>query len=585
MKQVKTMRKLLVYLKDYRKESVLSPLFKLLEAIFELFVPLVMAAVIDRGILQKDMSYVLKMGLLLLGLGAVGLGVSVTAQYYAAKAAVGFGTKLRSALFAHIQRFSFTELDTLGTSTLINRMTADANQVQTGVNMTLRLLLRSPFIVFGAMVMAFTVDAKAALIFVALIALLSITVAAVMAYTLPRHRGVQGQLDQVLLRTRENLTGVRVIRAFGKEESEIVRFQEDNRRLNDMQNRVGRISALMNPLTFVLVNSALIVLLHAGALRVEGGVLSQGAVVALVNYLSQILVELVKLANLILIITRALACAQRLKMVIDMEPSMEGPQGSVETEAIPAPPNTPVAIHFENVSMRYGGAGEDALTDINFTAKPGETVGVIGGTGSGKTTLVNLIPRFYDVSEGRVLINGVDVRQQDLAALRRRIGIVPQSAALFEGTIRENLLWGKEDATDSELWEALQAAQAAEIVRSKPRGLEEKLEQKGRNLSGGQRQRLTIARALLRRSEILILDDSASALDYATDAALRRAIAALSWGPTVFVVSQRASSVRQAHRILVLEDGLLVGNGTHQELMETCAVYREIYFSQYPKGA
>ncbi len=571
------MRKLLVYLKDYKKESILSPLFKLAEALLELLVPLVMAAMIDQGIGQRDMPYVVKMGLLLVALGAVGLASSITAQYFAAKAAVGFGGQLRRALFAHIQRFSYTQLDTLGTPLLINRMTTDVNQVQTGVNMTLRLLLRSPFIVFGALVMAFTVDVRIALIFAALIPLLAATVAAVMAYTLPRHREVQGRLDQVLLRTRENLTGVRVIRAFQMEAEETERFRQANESLRALQNRVSRISTLMNPLTYVLVNAALIVLLWTGAVRVEGGLLSQGAVVALVNYLSQILVELIKLANLILTITRALACAQRVEQVLALEPALEDPSAPVN-----APETPEETVCFSHVFARYVGAGEDALADIDFAAKRGQMIGVIGGTGSGKSTLVNLIPRFYDASVGEVRVNGVDVKAQDPLALRRKIGVVPQSAALFAGTVEENLRWGKADATDAELWEALEAAQAAEFVRDKSGGLQGRLEQNGRNVSGGQRQRLTIARALVRKPEILILDDSSSALDYATDAALRKALRQLSWQPTVFIVSQRTSSVRFADLILVLEDGRLAGKGTHEALLRECEIYRIINASQYP---
>lgn len=572
------MKTLFPFLKPYRRECVLSPLFKLFEAILELLVPLIMAAIIDRGISARDTGYVLRMGLLLVGLGLLGFAASVTAQFFAAKAAVGFAAKLRSSLFSHIQRFSYTELDTLGAPTLINRMTTDLNQVQTGVNMTLRLLLRSPFIVFGAMVMAFTVDAKTALIFVALIPLLAAVVVGVMWLTLPRHRQVQGQLDRILLHTRENLTGVRVLRAFNKQDAEIAAYEGDNGKLCEMQLRVGRLSALMNPLTYVLVNGALVALLWSGAWQVQGGLLSQGAVVALVNYLSQILVELIKFANLIVTVTKAAACAGRIETVLKRQPSMA-------EAASPTAANADGAgeVRFQSVSMRYQGAGGDSLTGISFTARRGQTVGVIGGTGSGKSTLVNLIPRFYDADQGQVLVGGVDVREQPLQALREKIAVVPQKAVLFHGTIRENLLWGKRNATDAELWAALETAQAAEVVRGKALGLDEPIEQGGRNLSGGQRQRLTIARALVKQPEILILDDSASALDYATDAALRKALREMASPATVFVVSQRASSIRFADLILVLDDGRLVGSGTHDELLQGCPVYQEIYYSQYPK--
>lgn len=573
------MRYLLPYLKPYRKECVTAPLFKLLEALLELLVPLIMAAIIDNGILRRDTGYVLRMGGVLVGLGLLGFVCAITAQYFAAKAAVGFAAKLKSALFAHIQSLSYTELDTVGAPTLINRLTTDMNQVQTGVNMTLRLLLRSPFVVFGAMVMAFFVDAQAALIFVALIPLLALVVVGIMRLTLPRHKQVQTQLDKVLLRTRENLTGVRVLRAFNKQDGETAAYESETQQLCDMQQRVGRLSALTNPLTYVLVNSALAALLWSGALRVDGGFLSQGAVVALVNYLSQILVELVKLANLIVTITKALACAGRIEGVLRLTPSMADPeQPRLVTDA-------PEAVRFEDVSTRYEGAGDDSLTHISFTALRGQTIGVIGGTGSGKSTLVNLIPRFYDATAGRVLVGGVDVKEQSTEALRNRIAVVPQKAVLFKGTIRENLCWGKRDATDDELWSALDIAQAAEIVRGKALGLDEPIEQNGRNLSGGQRQRLTIARALVRKPEILILDDSASALDYATDAALRKALREMDGGATVFIVSQRASSIRHADLILVLDDGELAGSGTHDELLAHCPVYQEIYYSQYPKEA
>lgn len=573
------MRYLLPYLKPYRKECITAPLFKLLEALLELLVPLIMAAIIDNGILRRDTGYVLRMGGLLVGLGLLGFVCAITAQFFAAKAAVGFAARLKSALFAHIQSLSYTELDTVGAPTLINRLTTDMNQVQTGVNMTLRLLLRSPFVVFGAMVMAFFVDAKAAFIFVALIPLLALVVVGIMRLTLPRHKQVQSQLDKVLLRTRENLTGVRVLRAFNKQEGETAAYEDDTQQLCAMQQRVGRLSALTNPLTYVLVNSALAALLWSGALRVDGGFLSQGAVVALVNYLSQILVELVKLANLIVTITKALACAGRIEGVFRLQASM-----SVSDQPHQASGGSE-AVRFEDVSARYAGAGESSLSHISFTALRGQIIGVIGGTGSGKSTLVNLIPRFYDATAGRVLVNGMDVKEQSAAALRSRIAVVPQKAVLFKGTIRENLLWGKRGATDEELWRALDIAQASEIVRGKALGLDEPIEQGGHNLSGGQRQRLTIARALVRKPEILILDDSASALDYATDAALRKAIQEMEGDTTVFIVSQRTSSIRQADLILVLDDGELAGSGTHDELLAHCPVYQEIYYSQYPKEA
>ena len=572
------MRTLFPFLKPYRKECIIAPLFKLLEALLELLVPLVMAAIIDQGIGGRDTGYVLRMGGVLVGLGLLGFAFSVTAQFFAAKAAVGFAARVKSALFAHIQSLSYTELDTVGAPTLINRMTTDMNQVQTGVNMTLRLLLRSPFVVFGAMVMAFTVDAKTALIFAALIPLLAVAVAAIMRLTLPRHKKVQGQLDKVLLHTRENLTGVRVLRAFHKQESDTEAYESDNRLLCDMQQRVGRLSALMNPLTYVMVNGALAALLWSGAVQVDGGILSQGAVVALVNYLSQILVELIKLANLIVTITKALACAGRVETVLKLTPGMADPSAPKAADAA-----SPVCVRFDHVCARYSGAGDESLTDISFTALKGQTIGVIGGTGSGKTTLVNLIPRFYDASSGSVQVDGVDVKEQSMQALRAKVGVVPQKAALFQGTIRENLRWGDASATDESLWQALETAQAAEVVRGKENGLDEMIEQNGRNLSGGQRQRLTIARALVKKPEILILDDSASALDYATDAALRKALRGLSGQTTTFIVSQRTSSIRFADLILVLDDGRLAGSGTHEELLESCPVYQEIYYSQYPK--
>ena len=572
------LKKLLVYMKEYKKESILGPLFKLLEATFELLVPLVMASVIDVGIHNRDQNYIIRMCLLLVGLGVVGLICSITAQYFAAKASVGFAANLRRALFSHIQSLSFTEMDRVGGATLITRMTSDVNQVQNGVNLTLRLLLRSPFVVFGAMVMAFTVDWKAALVFAAVIPLLAAVVFGIMLWTMPRYKKVQAGLDRVLGITRENLTGVRVVRAFGREEAETRRFQESNRELTNLQVFVGRISSLMNPLTFVLINVAAAVLIWVGAVRVDAGFLTQGAVVALLNYMSQILVELIKMANLIINISKALACANRISNVLETESTLASP---VSPKASGEERGTVV---FENVSLTYAGAGAPSLTNLSFRAGPGETIGIIGGTGSGKSTVVNLIPRFYDVTEGRVLVDGVDVREYDVNVLRGKIGAVMQKAVLFTGTIRENLLWGREDAGEEELWQALETAQAREFVEQKPGKLEEAVSQGGKNLSGGQKQRLTIARALVRRPEILILDDSASALDFATDAKLRKAIREMPGAPTVFLVSQRASSLQYADQIIVLDDGEAVGIGTHSELLESCEVYREIYVSQFEKA-
>lgn len=572
------LKKLLVYMKEYKKESILGPLFKLLEATFELLVPLVMASVIDVGIHNRDQNYIIRMCLLLVGLGVVGLICSITAQYFSAKASVGFAANLRRALFSHIQSLSFTEMDRVGGATLITRMTSDVNQVQNGVNLTLRLLLRSPFVVFGAMVMAFTVDWKAALVFAAVIPLLAAVVFGIMLWTMPRYKKVQAGLDRVLGITRENLTGVRVVRAFGREEAETRRFQESNRELTNLQVFVGRISSLMNPLTFVLINVAAAVLIWVGAVRVDAGFLTQGAVVALLNYMSQILVELIKMANLIINISKALACANRISNVLETESTLASP---VSPKASGEERGTVV---FENVSLTYAGAGAPSLTNLSFRAGPGETIGIIGGTGSGKSTVVNLIPRFYDVTEGRVLVDGVDVREYDVNVLRGKIGAVMQKAVLFAGTIRENLLWGREDAGEEELWQALETAQAREFVEQKPGKLEEAVSQGGKNLSGGQKQRLTIARALVRRPEILILDDSASALDFATDAKLRKAIREMPEAPTVFLVSQRASSLQYADQIIVLDDGEAVGIGTHSELLESCEVYREIYESQFQKA-
>lgn len=572
------MKSLLKYLKDYKKETILAPLFKMLEASFELFVPLVMAAIIDTGIAHADTGYILKMGAVLVGLGIIGLICSVTAQYFSAKAAVGFATKLRHALFAHIQGLSYTELDSVGSSTLITRMTSDVNQLQNGVNLTLRLLLRSPFIVFGAMIMAFTVDVKAALIFVVTIPLLSIVVFGIMIASLPLYRKVQAALDKVLGRTRENLEGSRVIRAFCKENQEIASFTEENEQLLKIQVFVGKISAAMNPVTYVIVNCALVVLLWTGAVRVDHGIITQGAVVALVNYMSQILVELIKLANLIIQITKALACAKRIERVFEVENSMEAATQIATTKQ----DNTKESIRFDHVSLTYKGGGEEALTDIDFSVEKGQTVGIIGGTGSGKTSVVNLIPRFYDVTKGSVFVNGINVKEYDASTLRDSIGIVPQKAALFKGTIRENLLWGNENATLEELEKALEISQAKEFVDSKEGKLDYMISQGGKNLSGGQRQRLTIARAIVRNPQILILDDSASALDFATDAKLRKAIREMRDDMTVVIVSQRAASIMYADKIVVLDDGEVAGVGTHETLLAENEVYQEIYYSQFP---
>ena len=569
------MKKLLVYLKGYEKETVLAPLFKMLEALFELFVPLVMAAVIDVGIGGHDRGYVIRMCLVLIALGVIGLACSITAQYFAAKAATGFSTVLRRELFAHIQSLSYTEMDNLGTSTLITRMTSDINQVQSGVNLVLRLFLRSPFIVFGAMIMAFTVDVKAAMIFVVAIPMLSVVVFGIMIWTMPLYRRVQGALDKVLGLTRENLTGVRVIRAFCLEEQEQAHFREKNERLTDVQKFVGKISGLMNPLTYIIVNGAVVVLLYTGAIRVDQGIITTGAVVALVNYMNQILVELVKLANLIINITKSVACGNRIQSVLEIPSSMKN--GS-DTNLARAD-----EVVFDHVGLTYAQAGTESLTDIDFSAKAGQTIGIIGGTGSGKSSLVNLIPRFYDATAGAVKINGKNVKDFDLETLRKMVGIVPQKAVLFKGTIEDNLRWGKKDATEEELWEALETAQAAEFVRERADGLQAKIDQGGKNLSGGQRQRLTIARALVGHPAILILDDSASALDFATDAALRKALREMKGSPIVFIVSQRTSSIRHADQIIVLDDGMVAGIGTHQELLENCPVYQEIHYSQFDR--
>lgn len=570
------MKKLLVYMKEYTKECVLGPLFKLLEASFELLVPLVMAAVVDTGIANGDKPYIIRMCLLLVALGVVGFLCAVTAQYFAAKASVGFSAKLRHVLFAHIQGLSFTEMDTAGTSTLITRMTSDINQVQNGVNLTLRLLLRSPFVVFGAMVMAFTIDWKAALVFAGVIPLLSLVVFGIMLWTMPRYKQVQSGLDRVLNVTRENLTGVRVIRAFGKEETETRRFEGDNEALTGLQMFVGRVSALMNPVTYILINLATVLLIWVGGRQVDAGKITQGQVIALINYMAQILVELIKLANLIINITKSLACANRVQSVLEIKPSLVSPaQGAVG--------NANGSVEFDHVTLTYKGAGAESLTDISFTAEPGQTIGVIGGTGSGKSSLVSLIPRFYDVTSGCVRVGGRNVKEWSLSALREQVGVVPQKAVLFTGTIRENLLWGRETATEEELWQALRTAQAEEFVREKAKGLDEPVAQGGRNFSGGQRQRLTIARALVKTPAVLILDDSSSALDFATDLKLRTAIKNMTPSPTVFLVSQRASSLRYADQIIVLDDGEAAGIGTHEELLRRCQVYREIYESQFKK--
>ena len=568
------MKKLFVYLKGYGRECVLGPLFKMLEASFELIIPLVVARIIDGGILTGDRGYIVRMVLVMAALGFVGLVSAVTAQYFAAKAAIGFSTRLRHALMAHIQTLSHTELDTLGTSTLITRMTSDVNQVQSGVNMCLRLLLRSPFVVFGAMVMAFTIDYDSALIFVGVIAVLCIIVFSIMLISIPMYRRVQGQLDSVTAATRENLNGVRVIRAFGREEAENGKFTKRSRSLTRMQLAVGRLSAAMNPVTYVVINAAVILLLHTGALRVDSGALTQGEVVALYNYMSQILVELVKMANLIILLTKAWACGDRIAGVMAVRSSQKDGQDTPKADV----PFGEVA--FEHVHLTYKNAGDDSLSDISFCVRAGQTVGVIGGTGSGKSSLVSLIPRFYDATQGVVRIGGTDVRRLRMDEVRARVAVVPQKATLFKGTIRSNLLWGNPDATEAELHEALAAAQALDVVASKEKGLDEPVEQGGRNFSGGQRQRLTIARALVKKPDILILDDSASALDYATDASLRRAIRTMDYRPTTFIVSQRTSSVRFADQIIVLDDGRAVGVGTHEELLASCAIYQEIHASQ-----
>lgn len=572
------MKKLLVYLRDYKKECIFAPLFKLLEASFELIVPLVMAAIIDHGIAVSDRPYIFKMGGVLVLLALIGLTCSITAQYFAAKAAVGFATKLRHSLFSHIGTLSFSEMDTIGSSTLITRITSDINQVQSGVNMVLRLFLRSPFIVFGAMIMAFTVNVKAALVFVVAIPLLSVVVFSVMLASIPLFKKVQSGLDRVLGHTRENLEGARVIRAFNKEADEAKEFNASNDFLTNMQMVVGRISTLMNPLTYIIINSAILAVIWIGGKEVFGGIITQGEVVALVNYMSQILVELVKLANLIILINKAIACGNRIEEVLETKSTIENNPNADTKRAVGDD-----AVTFSHVSMSYASTSEEALTDIDFTAKRGETIGIIGGTGSGKSSVVNLIPRFYDVSKGSVSIDGKDVRDYDLTELRNKIGVVMQKAVLFQGTIAENLRWGKPDATDEELWKAIEVAQATDVVEGKEGKLDYMIEQGGRNLSGGQKQRLTIARAVVKNPDILILDDSASALDFATDARLRAALRNLKGNKTIFIVSQRTSSIQFADKIIVMDDGQVAGIGTHEQLLENCEIYREIYESQFKK--
>jgi ABC-type multidrug transport system fused ATPase/permease subunit len=569
------MKRLLVYLKDYKKESILAPLFKLLEACFDLLVPLVMTQIIDVGIKNSDVPYIYKMSLLLVLLAVVGVISAVTAQYFAAKAAIGFGTGVRHGLFAHIQRLSFDEVDRIGSSTLITRLTSDCNTVQNGVNMALRLLLRSPVVAFGALIMALTIDLRCALIVAVTIPLIGLSVFFVTGTTIPGYRRVQAKLDQVLGVTRENLTGVRVLRAFRREEAEVQRFDERNQALTEENLRVGRISVLLNPLTYLIINLGVLVIIYVGGFRVEAGTLTQGQIVALVNYMGQILVEMVKFANLIAQLSKTFSSADRIADVLELTPGMTQLADSADSAGAAVP-----AVEFDHVSLTYQGAGDESLSDLTFRAMPGETIGVVGGTGSGKSSLVELIPRFYDVTKGAVRVNGKDVRTYPLVELRKAVGIVPQKAVLFSGTIRSNLLWGNENATDEELWAALRLAQAEEIVRGKEGGLDAAVAQNGRNFSGGQRQRLTIARALVGSPKILILDDSASALDYATDAALRKALRTIR-DTTVFIVSQRASSLAHADKIIVLEDGKAVGIGSSKELLKTCPVYREIYETQF----
>lgn len=588
------MKRLFSYMKDYKLESILGPLFKMLEASFELFVPLVVARMVDVGIRGRDSGYILKMGGVLVLLALIGLACSLTAQYFAAKAATGAATSLRNDLFSHIGRLSYTEIDTVGTSTLITRMTSDINQVQSGINMTLRLLLRSPFVVFGAMVMAFTVDVRSAFVFVVTIPVLCVVVFGIMAVSMPLYKSVQRQLDKVLLTTRENLLGVRVIRAFNRQKSETEKFDRENGNLVRMQVFVGKISALLNPVTYVIINIAVVAVIWVGAEQADSGIITQGKVIALVNYMSQILVELIKMANLIIIISKAVACMNRVDSIFKVESSIEdkGRHGSRKPGSQnsgsqnPGPQNPALRIpkvEFKDMEFVYAGAKEPALKDISFCAMAGQTIGVIGGTGSGKSTLVNLIPRFYDAASGQVLVDGTDVKEYSLDELRDKTGVVPQKSVLFKGTLRDNMRWGKQDASDEEIYRALDTAQAREFVDSKGEGLDLYIDQGGHNLSGGQRQRLTIARALVRRPEVLIMDDSASALDFATDARLRKAIRENTGDMTVFIVSQRATTIKSADTILVLDEGRLAGMGTHKELLKDCQVYREICLSQLSK--
>ena len=569
------MKKLLKYLKGYEKQCVLGPLFKLLEATFELFIPLVVASIVDQGIGSGDRGYIVKMCLVMIALGIIGLLMAVCAQYFSAVAAVGFSTRLRHAVLEHILGLSYSQIDQLGTSTMVTRMTSDINQVQNGVNLTLRLLLRSPFVVFGAMVMAFTIDFQAALVFAGVIPILCVVVFGIMLITMPMYKRVQASLDGVTSATRQNLAGVRVLRAFCKEDAEVETFEEQTQALTGRQLSAGKISALMNPVTYVIINLAVVILVQVGALKVENDILTQGLVIALYNYMSQILVELIKMANFIITLAKAFACGNRLAAVLELESSQEN--GEISAETLQG------TVEFRDVTAQYEGAGQPSLEHISFAARPGQTIGIIGGTGSGKTTLVNLIPRLYDAAGGTVLLDDRAVECYDMESLRQAIGIVPQKAVLFKGSIRQNLRWGNENATDQELWEALEIAQAREVVKGKEGELDALVEQGGVNFSGGQRQRLTIARALVRKPRILILDDSASALDYATDANLRMAIRNMKNPPTTFIVSQRASSVRYSDEILVLDDGELAGKGTHEELLDSCAVYQEIYYSQFPK--
>lgn len=581
------MKKVLEYLRDYKKETILAPLFKMLEAVFELFVPLVVAAIIDKGIGNKDISFIVRMCLLMVMLAVIGLVCSITAQYFASKAAVGMATSMRHYLFEHIQTFSFTEMDSIGTSTLITRMTSDINQIQNATNLVLRLFLRSPFIVFGAMIMAFTIDVKAALVFVVTIPLLSIVVFGIMLLTKPLYKKVQNGLDKILEITRENLTGVRVIRAFGKEKQEINEFKKANESLTAIQKYAGRFSGLMNPVTYIIINASVIALIWVGAVRVNNAVLTQGQVVALYNYMSQILVEMIKLANLIISMTKALACANRITNIFEQKSSMQ--EGNVKEKHLHTHLTTSedydYAVEFHNVSLTYQNAGDTSLTDITFGVRKGETIGIIGGTGSGKTSLVNLIPRFYDATKGEVLVDGINVKDYTFEALNHKVSVVPQKAQLFKGNIKDNLLFGNQNVSTEDMVKALEISQAMEFVAAREEKLLAPVEQGGKNLSGGQKQRLTIARALVKKAEILILDDSASALDYATDAKLRRAIRTMEQAPTVFVVSQRASSIMYADQIIVMENGQMAGIGKHEELLENCEVYQEIYYSQFQKEA